>query len=173
MLYYNDYNIEQPEKLAKTLKLIKSLQDKNIPLHAVGIQGHWLLDWPPTEMIGQGIDTIAGTGVDVMITELDVDPLPRETSGADLNVVEEGPNPYPDEFPDEAQQVLAKRYQEIITEIVRHPEVTMIGFWGTHDGRSWLNEFPVKGRTNHPLLFDRQLNKKPAFEAVRKALETR
>jgi len=71
------------------------------------------------------------------------------------------------------QEKLAKRYREIITEIVRHPEVTMIGFWGTHDGRSWLNDFPVKGRTNHPLLFDRQLKKKPAYDAVREALKSR
>jgi endo-1,4-beta-xylanase len=47
----------------------------------------------------------------------------------------------------------------------------MIGFWGTHDGRSWLNDFPVKGRTNHPLLFDREYKAKPAFDAVIEALK--
>jgi endo-1,4-beta-xylanase len=47
----------------------------------------------------------------------------------------------------------------------------MIGFWGTHDGRSWLNDYPVKGRTNYPLLFDRQYMPKPAFYAAVAALK--
>ena len=49
--------------------------------------------------------------------------------------------------------------------------MTMMGFWGTHDGRSWLNNYPVKGRTNYPLLFDRQYQPKPAFGSVLQALE--
>ena len=69
------------------------------------------------------------------------------------------------------QEKLAKRYGEIVREIVRHPAVTTIGFRGTHDGRSWLNDYLVKGRTNHPLLFDREYKPKPAFDAVIKALK--
>ena len=170
-LYYNDYNIEQEPKLRKTLRLVQSLQAKGIHIDAVGIQGHWLINWPPTEMIEKAIEALATTGVKVMITELDVDPLPRDTSGANMAVTEKGVNPYPDGLPTEMQEKLARRYGEIVTAIVRHPAVTMMGFWGTHDGRSWLNDFPVKGRTNYPLLFDRQYRPKPAFDAVIKALE--
>lgn len=172
-LYYNDYNIEQPAKLEKTLRLIRSLQAKKIPISAVGIQGHWLMDWPPTDMIEKGIDALAATGVKVMITELDVDPLPRDSSGADMAVTTKGVNPYPDGFPPEMQQKLARRYGDIVAAIVRHPSITLIGFWGTHDGRSWLNDYPVKGRTNYPLLFDRQLKPKPAFNAVISALKAK
>jgi endo-1,4-beta-xylanase len=171
LLYYNDYNIEQPAKLEKTLRLVKSLQEKGVKIDAVGIQGHWLLDWPPTGMIESGIEALAKTGVKVMITELDVDVLPRDVTGADMAVVEKGANPYPNGLPDDVQQKLASRYGEMITAILHHPEVTLIGFWGTHDGRSWLNDFPVKGRTNHSLLFDRALQPKPAFNAVIKAME--
>lgn len=169
-LYYNDYNIEQPVKLQKTLRLVQSLKAKHIRIDAVGIQGHWLLNWPPTDMIEKGIEALATLGVKVMITELDVDPLPRDTSGADMAVTEKGVNPYPNGLPPEMQEKLAHRYGEIVAAIVRHPAVTMIGFWGTHDGRSWLNDFPVKGRTNYPLLFDRQYHPKPAFYAVIDAL---
>jgi len=109
--------------------------------------------------------------VKVMITELDVDPLPRENNGADMAITEKGANPYPNSLPLEAQNKLAKRYGEIVAAILRHPAVTMICFWGPHDGRSWLNNFPVKGRTNHPLLFDREYRPKPAFDAVLKALK--
>lgn len=171
-LYYNDYNIEDPVKLEKTLRLVKSLKAGGARIDAVGIQCHWLLDWPPTEQIENAIEALAKENVKVMITELDVDPLPRDVSGADMAVAEKGANPYPDGLPPEMQEKLAKRYGEIVTAIRRHPEVTMIGFWGTHDGRTWLNDFPVKGRTNHPLLFDRKLQPKPAFDSVLKALET-
>src|SRR5262249_51554561 len=92
-LYYNDYNIEQPPKLEKTIRLIRSLKEKGIRIDAVGIQGHWLINWPPPEMIGKGIDAVAATGVKVMITELDVDLLPRRSSGAEMAVTEKGANP--------------------------------------------------------------------------------
>ncbi len=170
-LYYNDYNIEQGGKLDRTLKLVHALQQKGVRLDAVGIQGHWLIDWPPTDTIEKAIDALAATGVKVMVTEMDVDPLPRNVSGADMAQAEKGANPYPTSLPPEVQAKLAKRYGEIVAAIVRHPSVTMLGFWGIHDGRSWLNDFPVKGRTNYPLLFDRQYQPKPAFEAVIKALK--
>lgn len=170
-LYYNDYNIEQSPKLEKMVRLVRSLQSKGVRLDAVGIQGHWLIDWPPADVIGRGIDAISATGVKVMITELDVDPLPRNASGADMAVAEKGVNPYRQGLPPEMQERLAKRYGEIVRVIVRRPAVTMIGFWGTHDGRSWLNDYPVKGRTNHPLLFDRQYKPKPALNAVIEAME--
>ena len=170
-LFYNDYDIEQPAKRAKTLRLVRSLRSKGVRIDAVGIQGHWLIDWPPPDMIGKGIDAIAACGVKVMITELDVDPLPRDASGADMVVAEKGADPYRQGLPPPVQQKLAQRYAEIVSTIVRRPAVTMINFWGPHDGRSWLNNFPVKGRTNHPLLFDRQCEPKPAFDAVIRALK--
>jgi endo-1,4-beta-xylanase len=57
-----------------------------------------------------------------------------------------------------------------VATLVRHKSVIMLGFWGTHDGRSWLNDFPVPGRVNHPQLFDRQYKPKPACTAMIKAL---
>lgn len=170
-LYYNDYDVEKPAKLAKTLRLVKSLKAANVPIHAVGIQGHWLMNWPPTDMIEKGIDALAAAGVRVMITELDIDPLPRDTSGADMAVIEKGANPYVNGLPPEMQKKLAERYREVVASIVSRESVTMLGFWGTHDGRSWLNNYPVKGRTNHPLLFDRQFKSKPAYDSVLAALQ--
>jgi endo-1,4-beta-xylanase len=45
-----------------------------------------------------------------------------------------------------------------------------VTFWGVTDGNSWLNNWPVRGRTNHPLLWDRQGHPKPALEAVVEAI---
>ena len=50
--------------------------------------------------------------------------------------------------------------------------MTRVTFWGTHDGTSWLNFWPVAFRTNHPLLWDRALKPKPALGAVLDVLAT-
>lgn len=172
-LYYNDYNIELPVKRAKTLRLLRQLRDAGVRIDAVGIQGHWMLDRKTLEphVISEAIREFSAAGFKVMVTELDIDVLPRTVSGANMATVEEGPNPYPDGLPDEMQQRLAQRYAEIFDAILEPGVVTMITFWGTHDGNSWLNNFPVKRRTNYPLLFDRALAPKPAYFAVLEAFE--
>ena len=172
-LYYNDYNIEDPKKLPKTLKLIKELQEKKVRLDAVGIQGHWLLNYPSTDVIETGIEQVSKTGVKVMITELDVDVLPRENSGADLTAKQKDlTNPYKSQIPDEVLDKQAKRYADLFRIFKKHHEViTRVTFWGVDDAQSWLNDFPVKGRTNYPLLFDRKLHAKPALDAVIQILE--
>lgn len=129
------------------------------------------MDYPSVDVISDAIREFHQAGFKVMITELDVDVLPRTTSGADLVSVEEGPNPYPNGLPDEVQGRLAERYRDIFTAILKPEGVTMITFWGPDDAHSWLNDFPVKRRTNYPLLFDRQTQPKPAFDAVLEVLK--
>ncbi|RYZ56857.1 MAG: 1,4-beta-xylanase, partial [Proteobacteria bacterium] len=170
-LYYNDYNIEQPYKIEKGLRLIKELKDAGCKVTAVGIQGHFLIDSPSAQQIEEAIQKYAALGVKVHFTEVDVDVLPRRNQGgADLSAVErEGLDPYKDKagLPADVQQKLADRYREIFAVFARHPgTVTRVTLWGTHDGTSWLNGFPVRGRTNHALLFDRQMKPKPALAAV-------
>jgi len=45
-------------------------------------------------------------------------------------------------------------------------DIGRVTFWGVNDGQSWLNGFPIRGRTNYPLLFDRNFEPKPAFYSV-------
>jgi endo-1,4-beta-xylanase len=76
-------------------------------------------------------------------------------------------DPYKAGLPDEIQQRLAKRYADIFDIYLRHGQsINRVTFWGLGDGQSWLNSFPIRGRTNYPLLFDRELKPKPAFQAV-------
>lgn len=76
-------------------------------------------------------------------------------------------NPYVSGLPDEMQQKLAKRYAELFQVYVdHHASMGRVTLWGVNDGGSWLNGFPTRGRTNYPLLFDRQGKAKPAFYAV-------
>ena len=47
------------------------------------------------------------------------------------------------------------------------PESSSSGnLWGISDGGSWLNSWPIKGRTNYPLLFDRQYQAKPVVNEI-------
>ena len=107
----------------------------------------------------------------VHITELDVDVLPRTTKpGADF-AVEIAPtpklNPYTNGLPEAAQSSLARRYAELFRVYLKHRQVVeRVTFWGVADRDSWLNNWPIKGRTNHPLLFDRVGQPKPALAAV-------
>lgn len=171
-LYYNDYNIELPAKRKGAIALLKQLQASGARVDGVGIQGHWNLNGPPVEEIERSIVEYAALGLKVMITELDITVLPNpwDLRGADVNQNYPGSpfmNPYPNALPDSVQQKLAKRYEDIFRVLLKHQDkISRVTFWGVNDGHSWLNGWPIKGRTNYPLLFDRQYRPKPAYHRV-------
>jgi endo-1,4-beta-xylanase len=171
-LYYNDYSLENAPKRQGAVALIQRLLAQGIPVKAVGLQGHDKMAWPSVEQQDSTIVAFAALGVKVMITELDIDVLPPATrnSGADvgLRVQPQGSiNPYSGGLPDSVQQALAKRYADLFRVYVKHRrDITRVTFWGVADGDSWLNNWPVRGRTSYPLLFDRAGRPKPAFDAV-------
>jgi endo-1,4-beta-xylanase len=172
-LYYNDYANETPEKRAKTVRLVRELKARGARLDAVGMQAHLRLDDADTpERLDQAIAAYGAEGVHVVLSELDVDVLPRRTRGADVAVRERGgADPYPSGLPPEVADAQARFYARSFRVVLKHPGVvTRVTFWGTHDGASWLNFYPVASRTNHSLLWDRALKPKPAFEAVLDAL---
>lgn len=76
-------------------------------------------------------------------------------------------NPYPDGLPDEVQEQLADRYTDMFKLLLKYRDsVTRVTFWGVTDQTSWLNNFPIRGRTDYPLLFGRDRKPKPAYHAV-------
>ena len=176
-LYYNDYNIDFGAKLAKAVRLIKQLQAAGVRIDGIGDQAHWQLGWPSTDLVEKGITTLAATGVKVHITEMDIDMLPRRSNSANISDIERKAatarqNPYANGLPPQVQQALADRYGELFALFMKHKDIiARVTLWGVDDGASWLNDFPVRGRTNYPLLFDRQDNPKPAFFAVLQALQ--
>jgi endo-1,4-beta-xylanase len=171
-LNYNDYNLENEARLKGALELLRKLQAQGVPVTSVGIQGHWHIDSPSNEQVDAAITALGKLGVKVMITELDIDVLPHATynQGADvtLNVEAQAKlNPYKDGLPDSMQQALAKRYADLFTVFLKHRgTLTRVTFWCVTDADSWLNNWPVLGRTSYPLLFDRMGQPKPAFDAV-------
>jgi endo-1,4-beta-xylanase len=172
-LYYNDYGNEHAEKREKTIRLIRALKAEGMRLDAVGIQSHLRLDDPDApDRLDRAIAAYAAAGVKVMISELDVDVLPRRASGADVAARERGgADPFQRGLPPEVAEAQARFYGRIFRVALKHRGVlARITFWGTHDGTSWLNFWPAGRRTNHPLLWDRDLKPKPALGAVRDAL---
>jgi endo-1,4-beta-xylanase len=138
-----------------------------VPITGVGIQGHWSLDHLPLKAIEEAIIAFHAEGLTVAITELDIDVVTKSTMGADVNAREKGTNdPFVNGLPPEVQKRLAERYTQLFALLLKHSDkISRVTFWGLHDGRSWLNGWPRK-RTNHPLLFDRSLQPKPALESV-------
>jgi endo-1,4-beta-xylanase len=165
-LYYNDYDIERPAKRERTLRLIEQLDAAGQRPHGVGIQGHWILDQVPFEEIARALRIYSELGLEVMITELDLDVVQRPNAGADVaqRAREPGPDPYLAGCPPEVLERQAQQYERLF-EIFLDQGVSRVTFWGPQDGRSWLNYWPGP-RTNYPLLFDRQAQPKPAFQRV-------
>jgi len=171
-LYYNDYSLENDAKRKGVIALVKKLQAAKIPIHAVGSQEHDKMDWPTVDQLDNTISELAALGVRVNITELDIDVLPSASDyrGADVTAnfeLNEKLNPYAKGLPDQMQQQLAKRYAELFKVFLKHQKsIDRVTFWCVTDGDSWLNGWPVKGRTSYPLLFGRDGKPKPAFNAV-------
>ena len=165
-LYYNDFNLEKPAKRAGVIKLVQDLQARKLRIDGIGNQAHWRLDTPTIEEIDQSLVELHATGLKVMYTELDINLLPDTPRGADPAVA----NPYANGLPDGVQRQLARRYADVFGVFLKHRDaVTRITFWGLSDADSWLN----RGRMNYPLLWDRQRQPKPAFNAVVDVLRKR
>jgi len=171
-LYYNDYNIEQPQKRAGAIALIKKLQASGTKINGVGIQGHWSVNGLPLQDIENSIIEFSALGIKVSFTELDITVLPNpwDLKGAEVNQNFEGSpymNPYPKALPDSMQIKLAKCYEDLFKIFIKHQDkIERVTFWGVNDGQSWLNNWPIKGRTNYPLLFDRNFKSNPDFDKV-------
>jgi len=176
-LYYNDYNLWIPAKRESVVQLVRNLQSKGVHIDGIGLQGHWGLDYPPLDELEASIVSYSMLDVQVMITELDLNilPLPAPEMGADIALnfeLQKELNPYPEELPDSMQEKLANRYAELFMVLNKHHNsISRVTLWGVHDGQSWSNNWPVRGRTAYPLLFDRKFQPKPAFYAVIKTAE--
>jgi endo-1,4-beta-xylanase len=171
-LYYNDYSVENAAKRNGAVQLIAKLKAQGVPVTAIGLQGHDKMDWPTPAQQDSTIAALAKLGVKVNITELDVDVLPPAVLNrtADVSVraqLDPKTNPFVSGLPDTVQKALAARYAALFQVFLEHRDVIdRVTFWGVGDGDSWLNNWPVLGRVSYPLLFDRQDNPKPAFDAV-------
>jgi endo-1,4-beta-xylanase len=176
-LYYNDYNYHKDRQCEGVVRLIQNLQSEGVRIDGIGIQGHWGLDYPSAREIEANIEALSGLGVKLMITEMDVTVLPfaEDYLNMGLSSLEPGLqmklNPYTGGLPDSVLQAQADRYAEFFSIFLKHrDQIKRVTFWGIHDAQSWRHDWPVIGRTDYPLLFDRLCEPKPALDAIAKTV---
>jgi len=180
-LYYNEYDYEIRPKCEGVIRLIKNLQSQGVHLDGIGIQGHWFVDYPRIEEIESYILALSPLGVKLMVTELDVSALPFypvDSPIVDLSAfdseMQKKNNPYPDALPGSVQEDLANRYAQLFSLFFKYrAKISRVTFWAVHDGQSWRNYMPIRGRTDYPMLFDRHCKPKPAFDAIANIMQNR
>lgn len=164
-LYYNDYGMDNEGRRNGVVKLIRSLKGKGLRIDAVGMQGHMGMDYPEIEEFEKSMLAFAAEGVKVMVTEWDMSALPTAKQSANISdtvAFKKALNPYPDALPDSVSQAWNARMKQFFNLFEKHADiVTRVTAWGVSDGDSWKNGFPVKGRKDYPLLFDRNYQPKP------------
>ncbi len=160
-LFYNDYNAIIPEKRDRIYKLLKMLVDRDVPIDGVGIQGHWSIYGPSEDELRAALDMYSSLGLEVQITELDVSIYEWEKERRDRRPDES------DEFTPELEQRQIEAY-EMFFRVFRDYEavLTSVTFWNVSDKNTWLDNYPVPGRKNYPLLFDENFERKKAYEKV-------
>ncbi len=160
-LFYNDYNIIRPEKRERIFQMLKSLLDERVPIDGIGIQGHWSVFEPSQQELDDAISRFSSLGLEVQITELDMSVYKWEK---DRRQKREGEA---DDLTPEMEAMQVDQYGMIFRTLRAHKDVVgTVTLWGISDSNSWLNYYPVRGRKNYPLLFDREGEPKKAFYEV-------
>jgi endo-1,4-beta-xylanase len=171
-LYYNDYSMANPGRRSGVVAMVKKLQSQGVRIDAVGMQGHLTMDYPLVSEFEKSIETFAALGVKVMITEMDLSvlPFPDQNVGAEVSrsfEYKQKLNPYAAGLTDSAYTAFENRYLDFFKLFLKHQDViTRVTLWGVTDRDSWKNNWPVRGRTDYPLLFDRNFQPKPLVDKI-------
>ncbi|MBO0938406.1 endo-1,4-beta-xylanase [Fibrella sp. HMF5335] len=161
LLFYNDYNTENTVKRERIYQLVKKLKDKGVPIHGVGLQGHWSIHEPTAQQLDESITRFAGLGLTVQITELDVSIHAKQHERQEAAATAKS------EFTNELNDRQAAHYAMLFKVFRKHRDkLSGVTFWNLSDKSSWLDNFPVKGRKDYPLLFDQNYQPKKAYSAV-------
>ncbi|MEZ0451688.1 endo-1,4-beta-xylanase [Sphingobacterium thalpophilum] len=166
-LYYNDYSMFLEGKRKGVVSMVRRLQQQGGRVDGIGMQGHLNIDHPKVSDFEDSLLAFAALGVKVMITEMDISvlPSPRQTMGAEVSThfkYDKQLNPYAKGLPADKEQQLAQRYKDFFALFLKHRDkIDRVTVWGVTDGDSWKNNWPVPGRTDYPLLFDRNYQPKP------------
>jgi len=160
-LFYNDYNNELPEKRERIYKLLKNLKDKGVPIDGVGLQAHWSLKLPTEADLRTAIQMYSALGLKLQFTELDISIYPWEKNRRMKRPDES------DQFTADLETRQMAKYSMVFNVFRDYKDViTNVTFWNVSDRHSWLDQYPVMGRKNYPLLFDANLQPKKAYWEV-------
>jgi endo-1,4-beta-xylanase len=162
VLFYNDYNEINATKREKIYRLVKSLKDSGVPIGGIGLQGHWAINEPSRKQLESTIKKFIDLGLKIQITELDISVYPKEHTAR-----ERRPEDADTVFTSEKEMKQMEEYKmcfEIFRKYKKY--ISGVTFWNVSDRHNWLDNFPVRGRKDYPLLFDKNLKPKKAFWEV-------
>lgn len=177
-LYYNDFSMSIPAKREGVIKLVRLLKENGCRIDGVGMQCHIGMDYPSIADYEESIIAYGAEGVKVMITEMDMTALPAAYDNTGANVEDNVEyrkeiNPYTDGLPASVSAAWNKRMLEFFRLFVKYEDVIdRVTMWGVTDGDSWRNDWPVRGRTDYPLLFDREYKMKPFVSELAQELKS-
>lgn len=155
-LFYNDYNENDPVKCEKIVKLVKGMQERDVPVSGLGLQSHYDITTANFDNIERALEKYANLGVDLHVTELDFSP--RSPEDKDISITS----------PTKEMVELTADFYEKYFKLLRQYKdaVKSVTLWGIADDHTWLNNFPVEGRRAWPMLFDENHKPKEAFYRV-------
>lgn len=164
LLFYNDYNEISPVKREKIIRLVKSLKDAGVPVHGIGLQGHWALNEPSYGQLDSTLTDFSKVGLTLQITELDISVYPKEHQARNRKA-----DDYDTAFTEQKEKEQIAVYKMCFELFRKHKKsISSVTFWNISDRHSWLDNFPVRDRKDYPLLFDKDLKPKKAYwEVVR------
>ena len=143
LLYYNDYNTAYPGKLAGIIRMIKPLIEAGT-IDGYGFQMHHTTGQPGNSQIANAVEKIAALGIRLRVSEMDIGIT---------------------KYTETSLQAQADKYRFVMDLMLRFADQTeAVQVWGLTDNMSWRSQ-------SWPLLFDRNLNPKPAFYAVLEAAQ--
>ncbi|MEO6456345.1 MAG: endo-1,4-beta-xylanase [Ginsengibacter sp.] len=162
ILFYNDYNEISAIKREKIYRLVKNLKDKGVPVSGVGLQGHWAINEPSEQELDSTLKRFADLGIKIQVTELDISVYPKEHNARERKAEDANTTFNPEKENNQMAVYkmcfqLFRKYKKVLSGVT---------FWNISDRRSWLDDFPVRGRKDYPLLFDKDLKPKKAFWEV-------
>ncbi len=170
-LYYNDFSMNKPTKVEGVAAFFRPLIQQGLPVTAIGMQGHMILednvDNAVIKQYDHSISTIAALGVPTFFSELDLSVLPNPYGFSGANVSDRFAyrpemDPYKDGLTKAHEAKISQFWIDFYKMLLSHHEdIIRVNFWCLNDANSWRNDFPIKGRTDYATLFDRQSRMKP------------
>lgn len=161
LLFYNDYSEIDPVKRKKIIELVNGLRKKGVPIHGIGLQSHWSILAPSAEVLDKTLQDFSSVGLPLHITELDISVYKKEGRRDRI------PSDSLTAYTPEREAMQTEMYERVFTAFRKYrSSIQSVTFWNISDRRTWLDNFPVMGRKDHPLLFDATLQPKKAFFRV-------
>lgn len=173
-LYYNDFSMNKPTKVDGVTAFFRPLIDKGMPITAIGMQGHLILE-DAADYVSQydyAIRSIAALGVPTFFSELDLSVLPNPYGFSGANVSDRftytpDKDPYIEKLPAEVEKKANQFWTDFFNMLIGHKDnILRIGFWNLNDKCSWRNDFPIRGRHDYATLFDRNSNPKAIVQQL-------